>query len=529
MYFGSLPIAEAEGAYLAHSMRTPSGRIGKGRVLDRALIGELAGQGVEQVIVALLEAGDVHEDAAADEVAAALIGEGVRAADPGTGRVNLQATVNGLCLFDADALIAANGVDEGITMATIAQNSWVLAGRTIATVKIIPYGVDRTQLDAVRTLLKGSAIRVQAPARHSAHLIQTRLPSLREAVLDKTQRVTRERLLKRNASIGGETRCDHTVSALTEALHRALRTSADWIFMAGASAISDRRDVIPTAIVAAGGQVQRFGMAVDPGNLLLLGSVGDVTVVGLPGCARSPKDNGFDRVLDRLACGQEVTGAWLDSLCIGGLLNDITERPRPRRPRSDTENVAALILAAGASRRAGSANKLLHPWKDRPLLGWVVDALRKSRVTRLLAVTGHEHRRVEVVLNEVGVKCIHNPVHDTGMAGSLALGVSMLVECDAIIVCLGDMPHLTADVIDSLLDAFLQTSDRDIFIPTHGGQRGNPVLISREFFDALLKLEGDKGARELVRDHPQRVQEVPVESDGILQDYDTAEALKRLS
>jgi molybdenum cofactor cytidylyltransferase len=105
---------------------------------------------------------------------------------------------------------------------------------------------------------------------------------------------------------------------------------AELIVVFGASAIADRRDVIPSAIEAAGGQVEHFGMPVDPGNLLLMGSVAGKPVIGAPGCARSPKENGFDWVLHRILADVPVTRADITALGVGGLLMEIVTRPQPR-------------------------------------------------------------------------------------------------------------------------------------------------------------------------------------------------------
>ena len=99
------------------------------------------------------------------------------------------------------------------------------------------------------------------------------------------------------------------------------------------SATSDLHDVAPEAVRRAGGQVERFGMPVDPGNLLFTGRIGTRPVIGLPGCARSPALNGADWVLERLACGLEVGDDDIAAMGVGGLLKEIPLRPQLREPR----------------------------------------------------------------------------------------------------------------------------------------------------------------------------------------------------
>ena len=98
-----------------------------------------------------------------------------------------------------------------------------------------------------------------------------------------------------------------------------------------ASATSDAADVGPSALLSAGGRLERVGMPVDPGNLLFLGTLGGATVIGLPGCARSPALNGADWVLERVACGVPVTSADIAGMGVGGLLGEIPTRPAATR------------------------------------------------------------------------------------------------------------------------------------------------------------------------------------------------------
>ncbi len=122
----------------------------------------------------------------------------------------------------------------------------------------------------------------------------------------------------------------HETAPLAEALRRALAAAPDIVIVFGASAISDRRDVIPAAVEAAGGRIEHLGMPVDPGNLLLIAELGNLPVLGAPGCARSPKENGFDWVLQRLLAGLPVGRAEVVTMGVGGLLMEIKSRPQPR-------------------------------------------------------------------------------------------------------------------------------------------------------------------------------------------------------
>jgi molybdenum cofactor cytidylyltransferase len=160
-------------------------------------------------------------------------------------------------------------------------------------------------------------------------VVSTLLPALKASVVAKTLRVLEARLAKSSAAIGREERVAHEEGALAAAIER-LAPHSDALVIFGASAITDRRDVIPRAIEASGGRIEHFGMPVDPGNLLLLAERAGAPIIGAPGCARSPKENGFDWVLDRILAGVPITSADIKAMGVGGLLMEIASRPQPR-------------------------------------------------------------------------------------------------------------------------------------------------------------------------------------------------------
>ncbi len=531
MWFGLVDPQHAAGCILAHSIQLDKRRVKKGSRLDKSLIAEFVESGVTQITVARLDDTDLHENDAALQIAVSLSGEGIRLDKASTGRVNLFARHDGLLCFDRQAIIAINSIDESITVATLPENTWVLSGKMVATCKIITYGVERATVDHVVKEV-GNGVVVKPVVNHKAVLLQTCLPTVKESVLDKTGTVISQRLNSRHATLIAEQRCDHTVESLAAVLAETHSQVCDWILIAGASAISDRADVIPAALEAAGGKVIRYGLPVDPGNLLLLGELHGRVVLGLPGCARSPKLNGLDLLLDRLACGVDISQAWLNSLAVGGLLTEALDRPQPRvRAVEKTSlNIAGLVLAAGASRRAGMINKLMVNVGDVPMVRHVVNSVCNSNVGEVVVVTGHQHEKISDALKHTAANVVFCATHDQGMAHSLSYGISRLQEVDAVLVCLADMPDITVELINTIIgwkDA--ETLFERILVPTFNGKRGNPVLVGRAFFDTLLQHIGDTGARFLMKQYPERVIEVPVEEESILLDYDTPQALAELN
>ena len=547
MDFGRIPAAEAEGAILAHSLKLAGRSLKKGRVLGSDDVTALLAAGIEQVVAARLGEDDVHEDEAAARIARAVAGEGLRVGAPFTGRCNLFAESGGLLVLDAPRIDVANLADEALTVATLPAWSVVAPRQMVATVKIIPFAAPAAALAEVERGLRegnGAAMRVAPLAARDVALVQTRLPATRESVLDRTRRVMEQRLAALGSRLSAERRCGHDETAVAEAVSALLGEGAQMVLVAGASAIVDRRDVVPAGIERAGGEVRHFGMPVDPGNLLLLAAVGETPVLGLPGCARSPKFNGLDQVLQRLLAGLPVTPRDVMAMGVGGLLKEFAGRPVPRAgsPEQDDDaapmapRVSAVLLAAGQSRRMPDANKLLVEVHGRPMVRHVLDALLASGVEEVVVVTGHEAAAVREAL-ESGLapasrrrlRFVHNEAYDSGMAGSLATGIAALGEAvDAALVCLGDMPHVDRETVERLLAAFDPLEGRAVCVPVHGGKRGNPVLWAREFFDAMQRIEGDTGARALLGEHADRVCEVPVPQAGVLLDVDSADALARL-
>jgi molybdenum cofactor cytidylyltransferase len=307
----------------------------KGTLVTSDMAMRLRQAGVETLIAARFEPGDIAEDEAAFRLAQALVGHNVTVEAPFTGRSNLYAEASGVLLIDVEAINGLNAVDEAMTAATLPAYKPVVAGEMIGTVKIIPYAIPEALLQKGVDRAGKGALRVAPYTRRSVSVVSTVLSGLKPSVIDKTLAALGKRLEPAHARIVQERRVPHDTAALAQELARQAEGDAQLIVIFGASAIADRRDVIPSAIERAGGRVEHFGMPVDPGNLLLVGSIAGKPVVGAPGCARSPKENGFDWVLHRLLADVPVTRADIMSLGVGGLLMEIVSRPQPREGRAN--------------------------------------------------------------------------------------------------------------------------------------------------------------------------------------------------
>ena len=535
MKFGDLPIAEAAGAILAHGVRRGALSLKKGRILNDADIAALRGTGIASVMAARLEADDIGEDPAAARIAAAIAGAHLDVSAAFTGRVNLYARTGGILMYDPARLNAINLVDEAATVALLAPFAPVAARQMVATVKIIPFAAPQSVVAACETLAAGGLARVAPYRPRPVALVQTRLPGFKESVLDKTKAVLAQRVGALGGTLVAEIRCGHDAGATSAALEDLLAGGAEMVLIIGASAITDRRDVVPAAIVAAGGTIDHFGMPVDPGNLLLLGHVGGRPVAGLPGCARSPKLNGFDWVLQRLFADIEVRREDIMAMGAGGLLKEIAARPLPRaeatkgKPARHAPRIAAIILAAGQSRRMGQINKLLAQIDGQAMVNRVVAAVRASRAGPILVVVGHEADKLRAAIGNDNVRFVENPDYAKGLSTSLARATAALDRnVDGVVVCLGDMPRVSAAAIDRLIAAFDPLEGRAICVPTYNGKRGNPMIFAQRFFDEVRDISGDLGARQLTGAYPDLTCEVEMAEDGVLLDIDTPSALSRI-
>jgi molybdenum cofactor cytidylyltransferase len=247
-------------------------------------------------------------------------------------------------------------------------------------------------------------------------------------------------------------------------------------------------------------------------------------VIGLPGCARSPKRNGFDIVLERLVAGLTVSSADIAMMGAGGLLPE-TERPQPRAAAAAEAKgtTGAIILAAGRSTRMQGIHKLLAPWRGKPLVAHVADAVRDAGLPPPLVVLGARADEVRAALSGHDAEFVEARDYAEGLAHSLRAGLSAApADWTAALICLGDMPRITPDSLAIL------AGTPGIAVPTWQGKRGNPVRWPRAHFAKLMTLSGDVGGKALLADLAEEITEVPMASDAVLDDIDTLAALDAL-
>ncbi len=543
--FGEFACADALGVTLAHTLIAGALKFKKGHRLAGVDLLALQQAGIASVTGARLQAGDASEDEAAALLANALTGPHIEARNAYTGRCNLHAICRGLLLVETDAIHALNRIDEALTVATLPPHAVVRAGQVLATVKTIPFGVPAGLMARYRrelAALPAAPLRVAEFQPRRAALIFTELPQQRSATpnaVNTTRAATRQRLEAFGSRLALELHCPHEPAAVAATLRQAQAAGCDLSLVSGATVTADRLDVVPAAICAAGGRIERYGMPVEPGNMLVLATLDATPVLVLPGCARTRRLNGLDWVLQRLHAGLPLDAECIAQLGVGGLIRSTLEEAEPpvatgQAPEITAQNslakpattprIAALILAAGRSSRMGASNKLLEPVAGVPLILRAVNAARASRAASVTVVTGNAAADIDALLAATPVERVHNPEFASGMASSLRCGVAALpADSDAVLVMLADMPQINATHLDTLMAAF--AANPQITVPLHAGRRGNPVLWPRSDFAALQGLSGDQGARELLKQFAARTHCVEMPDAAIFADIDTPQAL----
>jgi len=182
--------------------------------------------------------------------------------------------------------------------------------------------------------------------------------------------------------------------------------------------------------------------------------------------------------------------------------------------------LSAILLAAGESKRMGALKQLM-PLGESTLLEQAVDNLLNSSVDETIVVVGHKAEEITQAIASRPVKIMFNHNYPQGMSTSIIAGLILVdPKSQAVILALGDQPLVESQTINQLIDAF-NSHDKGIAVPTHRGKRGHPIIFAIRYKAELLELKGDIGGREIIKNHPDDVLEVAVDSESVISDIDT--------
>ena len=517
MYFGNIALDKSEGNILAHSLTINNKKFFKGKIISKKDIIFLKSNGLDSIICAVPNKNDIHEDKTAKILGKLFVNKSIVMEDPHTGRVNLLASETGLIIIDEKIINKFNATSEHITIATLKNYSKVNKGDMIATIKIIPFYVNSLILKNINNVHLKEALNIYPFKQKNVGLILSHSEKENLKLNKISVEMISNRLANLNSSLKKIITCKHDSYSISKNIKILKKEKIDLILVLGASAIVDIKDKIPEAIQLAKGNIIRFGMPVDPGNLLLLGKLKNIPIIGLPGCARSPSLNGFDWILERLIVGTKISSKNISDMGVGGLLKTTNKH----KSNIKKYNISNIILAAGQSKRMKEKNKLLINIDNKKMIESIVNSAIKSNASNNIIVLGHQNKKIEKYISK-DITIIINEEYKKGLSTSLKKGVSALPEeCDAAIIILGDMPKITSDLINSLIKNFDPKNNKYIAAPTYNGKRGNPILVGRKYFPDILNLKGDKGAKNILDKNSKYINNVPQKDSFSLIDIDT--------
>ena len=531
MKLQSLRPLESIGLVLAQTYNLTNKTISKGTFITNEILDYFKMGNVQTILCAVPEEGDIHEDEAAEAISNAIDKNQIYAEKASTGRVNFKSQSLCLVRYERALIREVNLVDESIAFSIVEHNQLIAKNDLIATLKIIPFFTKKKYVDQViKILARNELFKIHTLKKKEVALIQTCFEWQKKSIFTATSNVTRARLEALGCPLKKETLIPHDYKSLCLEIESSIDNGAQLLLISGASAITDRSDYIPKAILSVGGEIIQFGLAVDPGNLLLIGKVGSTTIIGMPGCARSPKLNGFDWVLQLLIANVPINKEELADMGAGGLLMEIASRPLPRAlaksVKKREKKIMGVILAAGNSTRMGQDNKLLKNIGGASLVRNTAIEMLKSDIDSCSIVLGYQSDKVAAAIKDLNINLILNPLWEEGQASSLKAALNTLdTSYSDLLVMLGDLPGVKSKHINKVIEGHLLTDNRKskITIPSFNGKKGNPVIWGRSFFSDLSNLEGDVGGRALFGQHPAAINLIDMDDKAVVTDTDTPE------
>ena len=527
MFFGKIKVKDSLNCILAHTITINNKTFKKGTIISDIEKKYFSTNKIKTIVCAKLDKNDIHEDKAANLIIKKFQNNSLAVEKAFTGRANILANKSGLLVINEEKINSFNKISDDITIATLKNNCKVKKGEMIATIKIISFSVKLLFINKIQKLFLKNALIINPFQNKKCALILTHYNNMNIKLNTITEKRIKERLKNLNCILDTINYCEHDTKDISKNINSNLKNKIEVIMVLGSSAIVDINDKIPEAIKLSKGKIIRFGMPVDPGNLLLLGKIDNTHVIGLPGCARSPSLNGFDWVLERVISDTNINKFDIANMGVGGLLKTLNLRDKSEK-KNKNYNITNLILAAGQSKRMKEINKLLVKINNETLIEKIVKSSLESSANNTVVVLGHESNLLLKYLSNKNLTTTINKDYLKGQSSSLQAGLSALPEdCDAAIIILADMPDINFKLINQLIDNYNPDENKSIIIPTYNNKKGNPILLSREFFPDMLSIKGDKGAKDIIKKNKKYIKEIPQNNASVLKDIDTKEDLNK--
>ena len=330
MFFGKVKTELSLGGILSSSIEIYKDKnkikISKGTIINKNLLDLLLLNNVKHVKCARLDDDEIDENSSVHEISKKIIASkksNIIIQDPKNGRCNLVSSVDGIITFQPNQLFSINSVTNDIGIASLKAFSKVKKNQIVASIKAIPFGIKKNNLQNIINVCQ-ECFKILPFQKKNIHLIQTTNQNTRAKILEKTLEVTKDRLSSCGNNKIVEKKCSHEIKSICEQLKKSVNDEADIILIFGTSAISDINDIIPQSILEINGTILRLGMPVEPGNLILLAEIKiskkHISIIGMPGCARSKKENGVDWILWRKLCDLKISSDDINHMGNGGLL-----------------------------------------------------------------------------------------------------------------------------------------------------------------------------------------------------------------
>jgi hypothetical protein len=321
----TVPVWEAEGMVLCHDLTQiipgefKGSAFRKGHVIRREDIPRLLDMGKENVFVYDLKSGLVHEDDAALRIARAAAGDGVLLSDPQEGKVQLAAAHAGLLKVDVGLLHAVNEVEE-VMIATLHSNQHVEEGKVLAGTRVIPLVVSEEKVARVEQICgtKTRLVHVTPYDHLAVGIVTTGSEVFSGRIQDKFGPVIREKVERYGSTVMRQVLVTDSAEQIAAAVTSLAEDGAQLVTVTGGMSV-DPDDVSPLGIRLAGGEVVTYGAPTLPGAMFMLAYLGDVPVMGLPGCVMYNRTTIFDLLLPRILIGERLSRLDIIELAHGGL------------------------------------------------------------------------------------------------------------------------------------------------------------------------------------------------------------------
>lgn len=321
----TVPVQDAMGMVLCHDVtqiipgqfKGPAFR--RGHIVQPDDIPRLLSMGKERLYVWEMHRGVLHEDEAALRIAEAAAGPGINLSQPKEGKIELIAARDGLLKIEVDALEEVNSLEE-IIFSTLHSNQRVREGKTVAGTRIIPLVIEKKKIKQVESICRQYTPVVEVKPFRSLKvgIVTTGSEVYQGRIKDEFGPVVIRKFEELGCHVIGQTLVSDRVSLIVDAIHNFIDDGAQMVAVTGGMSV-DPDDVTPAGIRRAGGRVVTYGSPVLPGAMFMLAYIGEVPVMGLPGCVMYHKTSIFDLVLPRILADEQLTRKDFIKLAHGGI------------------------------------------------------------------------------------------------------------------------------------------------------------------------------------------------------------------